>query len=92
MKGFIPSSSNFKALNVFRSVISMRLVHQTYAHKATQNITNEMSYTLVDMLTWQGLGDIINAWRKDTLGLMQLHQAAAVSALNRLRIPFTYCW
>lgn len=59
---------------------------------ADGSVTNEMSYTLVDMMTWQGLGDIINEFRQETLGLMALHQAAAVSALNRLRIPYTYCW
>ena len=52
-----------------------------------------MSYTLVDMMTWQGLGDIINKFRKETLKLdWELSQAAAVSMLHRLRIPYTYCW
>jgi hypothetical protein len=55
-------------------------------------MTNEMSYTLVDMMTWQGLGDIINKFRKETLDLGFLAQAAATSMLHRLRIPHTYCW
>ncbi|KAL2062308.1 hypothetical protein VTL71DRAFT_6574 [Oculimacula yallundae] len=56
------------------------------------SMTNEMSYTLVDMMTWQGLGDIINKFRKETLDLGIITQASAVSMLHRLRIPYTYCW
>ncbi|KAF4626342.1 hypothetical protein G7Y89_g11818 [Cudoniella acicularis] len=59
---------------------------------ASGSMTNELSYTLVDMMTWQGLGDLINKFRKETLGLELLTQAAATSMLHRLRIPYTYCW
>ncbi|KAH9211503.1 hypothetical protein DL95DRAFT_341666 [Leptodontidium sp. 2 PMI_412] len=59
---------------------------------ASGSMTNEMSYTLVDMMTWQGLGDIINKFRKETLDLGIITQASAVSMLHRLRIPYTYCW
>jgi hypothetical protein len=59
---------------------------------ANGSMTNEMSYTLVEMMTWQGLGDIINEFREETLGLLSLNQAAATTVLERLRIPFTYCW
>ncbi|KAF2814137.1 UDP-Glycosyltransferase/glycogen phosphorylase [Mytilinidion resinicola] len=59
---------------------------------ATGSMTNEMSYTLVDMMTWQGLGDITNKFRKETLGLGEITQAAATTMLHRLRIPYTYCW
>ncbi|KIW71103.1 hypothetical protein PV04_03308 [Phialophora macrospora] len=60
--------------------------------KASRNMTNEMSYTLVDMMTWEGLGDLTNKFRKETLGLPLLSQAAATDMLHRLRIPYTYCW
>ncbi|EXJ71992.1 uncharacterized protein A1O5_04495 [Cladophialophora psammophila CBS 110553] len=60
--------------------------------KASGSMTNEMSYTLVDMMTWEGLGDITNKFRKETLGLHILSQAAATDMLHRLRIPYTYCW
>jgi hypothetical protein len=59
---------------------------------ASGSMTNEISYTLVDMMTWQGLGDIINKFRKETLDLAKLSQAAATTMLHRLRIPYTYCW
>jgi UDP:flavonoid glycosyltransferase YjiC (YdhE family) len=56
------------------------------------SMTNELTYTLVDMMTWQGLGDIINHFREETLNLVTLSQAAATTVLHRLRIPYTYCW
>lgn len=59
---------------------------------ASGSMTNEMSYTLVDMMTWQGLGDIINKFRRETLDLGTLSQAAGTTVLHRLRIPYTYCW
>lgn len=58
----------------------------------SRNMTNELSYSLVEMMTWQGLGDIINKFRTETLDLGPLTQAAAISALHRLQIPYTYCW
>ncbi|KAE9377675.1 glycosyltransferase family 1 protein [Stipitochalara longipes BDJ] len=59
---------------------------------ASGSMTNELTYTLVDMMTWQGLGDIINHFREDTLKLVTLSQAAATTVLHRLQIPYTYCW
>lgn len=59
---------------------------------ASGNMTNEMTYTLVDMMTWEGLGDIVNKFRKETLDLGRLSQAATTDMLHRLRIPYTYCW
>ena len=59
---------------------------------ANKSMTNEMSYTLVDMMTWQGLGDVINKFRRETLELPFISQAAATTMFHRLRIPHTYCW
>jgi hypothetical protein len=59
---------------------------------ASGGMTNEMSYTLVEMMTWQGLGDIINKFREETLDLPLITQAAAITMLHRLQIPYTYCW
>ncbi|KAF2661950.1 glycosyltransferase family 1 protein [Lophiostoma macrostomum CBS 122681] len=59
---------------------------------ADASITNFMSYTLVDMLTWQGLGDIINRFRRDSLGLDSISMIWAPGMLARLKIPYTYCW
>ncbi|QIW97749.1 hypothetical protein AMS68_003267 [Peltaster fructicola] len=58
---------------------------------ADPNITNYLSYSLVEMMTWQGLGDVINSFRSATLALDEIttwsHQI-----LGRLKIPHTYCW
>ena len=59
---------------------------------ANRNMTNGLSYTLVEMMTWQGVGDLINKFRTETLDLGPLSQAAATSVLHRLQIPYTYCW
>ena len=62
------------------------------ASNADQSVTNFMSYALVDMLTWQGLGDIINNFRRDSLGLDSVSMMWAPGMLTRLKIPYTYCW
>jgi UDP:flavonoid glycosyltransferase YjiC (YdhE family) len=59
---------------------------------ADENLTNYISYTLIEMLTWQGLGDVINRFRQRSLGLEPISLMSAPGMLQRLRIPFTYCW
>ncbi|KAF1851449.1 glycosyltransferase family 1 protein [Cucurbitaria berberidis CBS 394.84] len=59
---------------------------------ADATITNYMSYLMVDVLTWQGLGDVINRFRKDSLRLDPISAIWAPAMLARLKIPFTYCW
>ena len=56
------------------------------------SLSNFMSYALVDMLTWQGLGDMINRFRVYDLGLEPISLIWAPGMLHRLRIPWTYCW
>lgn len=41
---------------------------------------------------WLGLGDLINAFRTETLGLRPVNIISAAAAVPRLDIPFTYCW
>lgn len=55
-------------------------------------MTNFMSYALVEMMTWQGLGDVINRFRERTLRLEPVSVMWAPGMLSRLRIPWTYCW
>ncbi|CAN9319441.1 unnamed protein product [Alternaria alternata] len=59
---------------------------------ADPTITNYMSYIMVDVLTWQGLGDVINRFRKDSLRLDPISGVWAPAMLARLKVPFTYCW
>ncbi|KAF2272065.1 UDP-Glycosyltransferase/glycogen phosphorylase [Westerdykella ornata] len=59
---------------------------------ADPKLTNYMSYTLVNLLTWQGLGDLINRFRKTSLGLDPVSALWGPNMLARMKIPFTYCW
>ncbi|KAH9892140.1 glycosyltransferase family 1 protein [Xylariomycetidae sp. FL2044] len=54
--------------------------------------TNYVSYAMVEMMTWQGLGDVINRFRTKILDLEPLSLLWAPAVLTRLRIPHTYCW
>lgn len=55
-------------------------------------ITNNLTYTLVEMMTWQGLGDIINRFREKVLDIPALSLLWAPGLLTRLKTPYTYCW
>lgn len=59
---------------------------------ADKNLTNFISYALVEMLTWQGLGDLINRFRSKVLGLDDISLMRAPGMLQRMRVPHTYCW
>lgn len=59
---------------------------------ADPHLTNYLTYALIDMLTWQGLGDLINRFRQKSLGLDPISLVWAPGMLQRLRIPHTYCW
>jgi UDP:flavonoid glycosyltransferase YjiC (YdhE family) len=56
------------------------------------NLANFLSYALVDMLTWQGLGDLVNKFREGTLGLEAVSTMWAPGMISRLKVPHTYCW
>ncbi|KAK5685505.1 hypothetical protein LTS10_003584 [Elasticomyces elasticus] len=56
------------------------------------NYVNFMSYGLVEMMTWQGLGDIVNRFRERTLGLDPVSSHWAPGALFRMQVPYTYLW
>ncbi|KPI44204.1 Sterol 3-beta-glucosyltransferase UGT80B1 [Cyphellophora attinorum] len=55
-------------------------------------LANYLSFSLVNALTWQGLGDIINGFRQQTLGLEPVPLTEAPFLLETLKIPYTYCW
>ncbi|KAH7232379.1 uncharacterized protein BKA55DRAFT_523577 [Fusarium redolens] len=54
--------------------------------------TNFISYPLVEMVVWQGLGDLVNEIRTTTLRLDPVSTVWAVGAAYRMHIPFTYLW
>ncbi|KIW26068.1 uncharacterized protein PV07_09196 [Cladophialophora immunda] len=62
------------------------------ASNVDQRYTNFMSYPLVDLMTWQGLGDLINRFRVQTLGLEPVSTLWAPGQLSRLKVPITYLW
>ncbi|KAF2876071.1 hypothetical protein BDV95DRAFT_625490 [Massariosphaeria phaeospora] len=59
---------------------------------ADPQLTNYISYAMIEMLAWQGLGDIINRFRIKCLGLDPVSLIRAPGMLQRLKIPHTYCW
>ncbi|KAJ7100284.1 sterol glucosyltransferase [Mycena belliarum] len=59
--------------------------------KTDPMIANYISYGVVEFLTWQGLGDIINKWRY-TLDLEPVPLSEGPSLTETLKVPFTYCW
>ncbi|KAG9123607.1 hypothetical protein FRC07_014543 [Ceratobasidium sp. 392] len=58
---------------------------------AEKGLTNVLSYALAELMTWQGLGDVINNFRTSTLGLKPLSLRSGPGITDRLRIPWTYC-
>ncbi|KAF2158434.1 glycosyltransferase family 1 protein [Zasmidium cellare ATCC 36951] len=73
---------------------------QSFAHplaniqssNADPQLTNFVSYAMIELLSWQCLGDIINRFRKKCLALDPISSMWAPGMLQRLRIPHTYCW
>ncbi|KAG9604261.1 glycosyltransferase family 1 protein, partial [Aureobasidium melanogenum] len=60
--------------------------------EAEPELSNYLSYKLLDWITWQGLGREINNFRSRRLGLERLDTMSAISMLRRTEIPHTYCW
>ncbi|KAF3017109.1 sister chromatid cohesion protein 1 [Neopestalotiopsis sp. 37M] len=58
---------------------------------AEPRTANALSYAVVEFLTWQGLGDVINEWR-DKLDLEPIAFSDGPNLAETLKIPFTYCW
>ncbi|KAM0358606.1 hypothetical protein ACHAO7_003691 [Fusarium culmorum] len=54
--------------------------------------SNYLSYGVVDLMTWQGLGDVINAWRAKDLELERLPAAVGPDIVEIMKISHTYCW
>ncbi|RJE26465.1 hypothetical protein PHISCL_01175 [Aspergillus sclerotialis] len=52
---------------------------------------NWVSYGIVEWLTWQGLGEVINKWRS-SIDLAPVPTTEGPCLAEALEIPFTYCW
>ncbi|TFK45549.1 glycosyltransferase family 1 protein [Heliocybe sulcata] len=58
---------------------------------AEPGLTNYLTYALAELLTWQGIGDIVNDFRSKALGLTPLSLRSGPGLTDRLRVPYTYC-
>ncbi|KAF4950018.1 hypothetical protein FGADI_8464 [Fusarium gaditjirri] len=54
--------------------------------------SNYLSYGVVDLMTWQGLGDLINAWRVKDLHLDPLAAAVGPDIVRLMKVQYRYCW
>ncbi|TID16773.1 glycosyltransferase family 1 protein [Venturia nashicola] len=57
-----------------------------------RSYTNFMSYPLVELMVWQGLGDLVNKFRVQSLGLEPVSTLWAPGQLYRLHVPYSYLW
>lgn len=62
------------------------------ARNTKPSVANFASYAIVEMMIWEGLGGIINKFRKRVLGLDPLDGMRAPSLIPRLQIPYSYLW
>ncbi|KAH6652352.1 hypothetical protein BKA67DRAFT_520701 [Truncatella angustata] len=60
--------------------------------QAETSTANYLSFIMMELLTWQGLGDVINKFRTRTLKLDPISPLWGHQLLSRLRLPFTYLW
>ncbi len=57
-----------------------------------QPLQNYLSYGAVDLVIWTGIHDLVNAFRRDALGLPPLSLAEGAGMLEDHAVPFTYLW
>ncbi|KAH7393778.1 hypothetical protein DE146DRAFT_660003 [Phaeosphaeria sp. MPI-PUGE-AT-0046c] len=55
-------------------------------------VANYFSFAVMELLTWQGLGDIINKFRLQTLKLDTISPMWGFQLLQRLQVPHYYLW
>ncbi|KAJ5157729.1 uncharacterized protein N7482_008829 [Penicillium canariense] len=67
----------------------LAVIHQ---QDCKPTVANFVSYAIVDMMIWEGLGDIVNRLRRNVLTLDVLDSITAPSLVHRLGIPCSYLW
>ncbi|KAF2150621.1 glycosyltransferase family 1 protein [Myriangium duriaei CBS 260.36] len=60
--------------------------------RADVRFANYMSFYQVELLTWEGLVDLINKFREKTLFLDAIDPAWGYILMPYLKVPFTYFW
>ncbi|KAK9762706.1 hypothetical protein K7432_011299, partial [Basidiobolus ranarum] len=68
------------------------LINMVDYAKNSNQVLNLLSYDAIETLTWQGLGDIINNFRKRTLQLSGVPFTVGPYMVKDLGVPHTYCW
>jgi hypothetical protein len=56
------------------------------------NMANLLSFGVVEFMMWQGIGDLVNRWRSQSLDLEPITESDGPKLLEKLAIPHTYCW
>jgi hypothetical protein len=56
------------------------------------NTANLLSFGVVEFMVWQGIGDLVNRWRSQSLDLEPITESDGPRLLEKLAIPHTYCW
>jgi hypothetical protein len=59
---------------------------------ADKPVKNFLSYGIADLLTWSGIGDLVNDFRETTLGLEPISITDGAALLDDNEVPFTYLW
>ncbi|KAI7783448.1 glycosyltransferase family 1 protein [Diaporthe eres] len=60
-------------------------------NEATRQTLNWVSFAFVEWMTWQGIGDLVNNWRR-TLDLESVPFTEGPLLAEKLQIPTTYRW
>ncbi|KAJ9419244.1 hypothetical protein FOXG_16341 [Fusarium oxysporum f. sp. lycopersici 4287] len=68
------------------------LASMTYRGSTDGAVANYLSYIVMELLTWQGLGDLINRFRTRILCLDSISPLWGYQLLTRLRVPYSYLW
>ena len=55
-------------------------------------VENFFSYGLIDLLVWAGIGDLVDTFRTETLGLPPVTLTDGAARLEDHEVPFTYLW
>ncbi|KAJ5198476.1 uncharacterized protein N7498_007593 [Penicillium cinerascens] len=67
------------------------LANITHYNVTSRETANLMSYSIVEWMTWQGLHDVINSFRR-SLDLERIPSSAGPNLITELAVPVTYCW
>ncbi|KAJ5765918.1 hypothetical protein N7520_005477 [Penicillium odoratum] len=67
----------------------LAIIHQ---QRCKPSVANFVSYAVVDMMVWEGLGDLVNKLRKKVLSMDPVDSITAPSLIHRLQIPCSYLW